>query len=88
MAIFQDRTRGFDELPECGICGCKDVRVDYFDGDVPLELGECPRCSHRWTQSMLEPARVGPARPGAPVGAGRGIAARILRDPRTLPHAA
>jgi hypothetical protein len=73
--------RSIPERPTCGICGCEGVRLDYFDGDVPLELGECPRCSHRWTRSMLAPqlmrSRVSSAK----------VAARILQD-SNLPQAA
>ena len=51
----------------CGICGCAGVRLDHWDdpvgvgvgdadadraGDASLELGECPRCDHRWTRSL------------------------------------
>ena len=42
----------------CAICGAEDIRLDYFDGAVPLELGECKRCRHRWTQSMLMPRQL------------------------------
>jgi hypothetical protein len=80
MTQFQHRS--IPRRPCCGICGCESVRLDYFDGEVPLELGECPRCSHRWTRSMLAPqltrARVG----------SHSVAAQLLRDSRGLPQAA
>ena len=63
----------------CAICGAEDIRLDYFDGDVPLELGECKRCRHRWTQSMLMPRQL---------RSGVNAAARLLEDVRNLPHAA
>ena len=52
-------------LPSCGICGCDEVDVDYVeDFSAPrqgaafaLELGECPRCDHRWTRPLRLPSR-------------------------------
>ena len=46
---------------ECAVCGCSDVEVDFVEdlgtGVAPaLELGECPRCEHRWTRPV-EPTR-------------------------------
>jgi hypothetical protein len=37
----------------CRVCGCSDVHLDQVqDGSSRLELGECPRCSHRWTRLL------------------------------------
>jgi hypothetical protein len=69
---------GLSKKPTCVICGARDIRVDYFDGDIPLELGECPRCSHRWTRSMLMPERT---------RAGVSATVRLLEAPN-LPRAA
>ena len=80
MNQFQHRS--IPERPSCSICGCEGVRLDYFDGDVPLELGECPRCSHRWTRSMLAPQLT-----RASVRT-QSVAARLLQDTRGLPQAA
>ena len=63
----------------CAICGTEDIRLDYFDAAIPLELGECKRCRHRWTQSMLMPRQL---------RSGVNAAARLLEDVRSLPHAA
>lgn len=92
MAIFQNAAAQAQALahaprPACTICGCTNIRLDYFDGDVPLELGECPRCSHRWTTSLLAPAHAsGP--PHTRARASTLAAARLLADERRLPHAA
>ena len=49
-------------LPACGVCGCSDVDLDYVDAGqgaelYALELGECPRCDHRWTRPLRVPTR-------------------------------
>ena len=37
----------------CAVCGSQDVDVDQVvDGASRLELGECPRCEHRWTRPL------------------------------------
>jgi hypothetical protein len=72
--------------PPCGVCGCVEVELDYFDGDVPLELGECPRCCHRWTRPLL--AELGQVAHGAQVVHGESLPSvrELLADP--LQHAA
>ena len=71
-------------LPSCGVCGCDEVDVDYvesaFTERAMLELGECPRCEHRWTRPLRVPTR-GEARAAAAV--------RVLHQPaHTIPNAA
>ncbi len=80
-------------LPSCGICGCDDVDVDYVedfwvqDFSSPregvafaLELGECPRCDHRWTRPLRLPTRR---------EAQNAAALRVLQAPvESMPNAA
>ncbi len=80
-------------LPSCGICGCDDVDVDYVedfwvqDFSSPregvafaLELGECPRCDHRWTRPLRLPSRR---------EAQNAAALRVLQAPvESMPNAA
>jgi hypothetical protein len=54
----------------CAVCGSREVRIDAVEqggesraathGRVGtrtwLLLAECPRCDHRWTQCLTEPA--------------------------------
>ena len=43
MATFYDLPTS--QPPACGICGCTDVRLDYFDGDkTPISSVLHARC--------------------------------------------
>lgn len=76
-------------LPSCGICGCDEVDVDYVenwvegfshDAAFALELGECPRCKHRWTRPLRLPSRR---------DAQNAAAVRVLHVPKdSIPSAA
>ncbi len=75
-------------LPSCGVCGCDHVDVDYVEDSFPpregtasaLELGECPRCEHRWTRPLRLPSRR---------EAQNEAAVRVLRAPiDSIPNAA
>ena len=58
-------------LPEtfphrCCVCGCDPVRTDVVDPGADLAallLAECPRCDHRWTETLPERRVAVPARP-------------------------
>jgi hypothetical protein len=85
-ALFSTPTH--HELPSCGICGCDDVDVDYVEDSFllregtayALELGECPRCDHRWTRPLRLPTRR---------EAQNAAAARVLHAPAdSIPNAA
>jgi hypothetical protein len=54
----------FRKLTRCLICGFAEVRTDEVVDRSPVFLAECPRCDHRWTESLptLQPARVRPVR--------------------------
>ncbi len=44
----------------CSLCGCDSVNLDYWDdpdGEASMQLGQCPRCDHRWTSplAVLQP---------------------------------
>jgi len=50
--------------PRCRVCGCHEVVLDYAaaapTAPVPiyaLELGQCPRCDHRWTRPLRLPTQ-------------------------------
>ena len=50
----------------CSLCGCASVNLDYWedpDGEASLELGQCPRCDHRWTRPLgvLQPPATSPS---------------------------
>lgn len=51
--------RGAAAALTCAVCGCTQVHLDQVqDGAMRLELGECPRCDHRWTRSLGGALRV------------------------------
>jgi hypothetical protein len=42
------------------VCGSSEVQRDAVEHSGWIELAECPRCDHRWTQRLSEapiPAR-------------------------------
>ena len=57
----------------CSLCGCASVNLDYWDdpdGEASMQLGQCPRCDHRWTtplavQQRPLPSPVSPELPGS-----------------------
>jgi hypothetical protein len=62
MGLRTEPPKLHHSLPACGVCGCKDVDVDYVEDATQraayaLELGECPRCDHRWTRPLRIPTR-------------------------------
>jgi len=51
----------------CAVCGSREVRRDAVEHGGWIELAECSRCDHRWTQRLCEaiPARA-PLRVASP----------------------
>ena len=43
----------------CGVCGFSEVRTDEVVDRGLLLLAECPRCKHRWTESLPSPSAAG-----------------------------
>jgi hypothetical protein len=54
----------FRKLTRCRVCGFAEIRTDEAVDRGPVFLAECPRCDHRWTESLatLQPAQVRPVR--------------------------
>ena len=54
----------FHKLTRCLVCGFAEIRTDEAVDRSPVFLAECPRCDHRWTESLPNPqqARVRPVR--------------------------
>ena len=65
-------TRAMRTLTRCLMCGFREVRTDEVLDRGVLQLNECPRCDHRWTQRIAPPparsvrARAAPVREIAP----------------------
>ncbi len=74
----------------CQVCGCAHVEIDCVDLQADaLELGECPRCGHRWTRPARRPSRFDarPAR-GARRRAAGGRDESAQKQGRMVPNAA
>jgi hypothetical protein len=46
----------------CPVCGSREVRCDAVEHGGWIELAECPRCDHRWTQQLAEAPAHAPVR--------------------------